>query len=149
MAVTMEQIQNEQKALLILIESLQGAQSFDDKQAMMPMINEQTKKLTDLLAEFEKEHPAREIDTNAILPVVEVVLTPAQRRRVKEQTDIDVPSVRIPDPDHTLTTNMEHIDPDFIEQKALEQANAFKKMMEEQEAVMAAQAAAENPDEEN
>jgi len=135
MALDTTKIDDERKALQILAEAAQNCKDDDERDMLMQEIHKSAEKLQALCDELQAE--ADKIAENAAVAkvdfeaVVEVVLTPAQRQRVLEKTGIEVPSVRIPDPDGTLTHNMQHIEPDFIEQAAIKQAEAFKSMVDD------------------
>ena len=124
-------IENEQKALQLLCDEMQNAKDDETREALAEQIKLIAAKLEKMCADLQAEAdqiapPDDDINMKA---VVEVVLTPDQRRRVLEATGIDVPSVRISDPNATLTKNMKHIQPDFIEECAMEQAEHFKRMV--------------------
>lgn len=134
MALDTSKIEEERKALQILADAAQTC-SDDERSLIMQEIQKSAANLQKLCDELQAEadkiaeaNPAKKIDFEA---VVEVVLTPEQRKRVLEKTGIDVPSVRIQDPDATLTKNMAHIEPDFIEQSAIAQAERFKSLVED------------------
>ena len=129
-------IENEQKALQLVCDEMQQAKDDETRDALAEQIKilaENLEKMcADLQAEADKLTPPDNEDIN-MKAVVEVVLTPEQRKRVLETTGIDVPSVRISDPNATLTRNMKFIQPDFIEECAIEQAEHFKRMVADYE----------------
>lgn len=129
-------IQNEQKALQLLCDEMQQAKDDETREALAEQIKLMAANLEKMCAELQAEAdliaPPDTDDVN-IKAVVEVVLTPEQRKRVLETTGIDVPSVRISDPNATLTKNMKHIQPEFIEECAIEQAEHFKSMLADYE----------------
>ena len=129
-------IENEKKALQLLADEVQKTEDADQREMLMAEIQKSAAKLQALCegmqAEADKIKPPQNDKIN-IDAVVEVVLTKEQRQRVLEQTGIDVPSVRISDPTGDLTKNMPIIEPEFIEQCAITQANAFKDLMADAE----------------
>lgn len=133
MALDASKVENERKALLVLAEAVQNC-SDEERPFLMEEIKKTAEKLQALCDELQAEADKiaetlpKDEEINA---VVEVVLTPDQRKRVLEATGIDVPSVKIPDPDALLTKNMQHIEPEFIELSAIEQAKRFKAMVED------------------
>ncbi len=133
MALDASKIENERKALMVLAEAVQNCS--DEER---PMLMEEIKKTAEKLQSLCDELQAEADQMAAALPqdeelnvVVEIVLTPDQRKRVLEATGVDVPSVKIPDPDALLTKNMQHVEPEFIEMSAMEQAKRFKSMVED------------------
>ena len=129
-------IENEKKALKLLTDEVQKTKDEDQRNMLMAEIQKSAQKLEamceELQAEADKMRPPPEerIPVNA---VVEVVLTKEQRQRVLEQTGVDVPSVRIPDPTGQLTKSMPTMDPVLIEESAISQANAFKELVADAE----------------
>ena len=127
-------IDNERKALQLLTEQVQQC-SDDERDFLMNEIHKSAEKLQKMCDELQAK--ADEIAATAPKPqvdleaVVEVVLTREQRDRVLAQTGIDVPSIRIPDPTAALTKNMVHIEPEFVEKCAIEQAERFKMLVED------------------
>lgn len=131
-------IENEKKALQLLANEVQNCKDDDERDALMAEVQKSAKKLEELCAELQKEADAikpPEDEKKLLDAVVEVVLTKDQRRRVLEATGIDVPSVRISDPTSDLTRNMQHIQPEFIEECAMKQANLFKQLVSDAEEV--------------
>ena len=101
-------IENEQKALQLLANEVQNTKDDDTRDMLIAEIQKSAQKLQEMCQELQAradqfKPPQTDVNIDA---VVEVVLTPEQRRRVLEATGIDVPSVRIPDPNATLTKNM-------------------------------------------
>ncbi|MCL2325951.1 MAG: hypothetical protein FWC40_05575 [Proteobacteria bacterium] len=137
MALDTKPIETERKALQVLCEAMQEAGE-DERELLMAEIEKSAAKLEMLCAELQAEadatKPAVDLPEVHLDAVVEVVLTPDQRRRVLEKTGIDVPSVRIQDPTADLTKFMPQISLDFIEKCAIEQAEAFKAMVADAEA---------------
>ena len=129
-------VENEKKALQLLMDEYQKADQ-NDKELLMDAIQKQTEKLDAACKELQDKadamNPDSEEDDPASHAVVEVVLTPEQRKRVKDITGIDVPSVRIPDPTSNLTRNMASVEPEIIEERAIHQAKIFKKLVAEAE----------------
>ena len=129
-------VENEKKALQLLVDEYQKADD-NDKELLRDAIQAQAEKLDavckDLQAKADAIKPPDAPEDPAKKAVVEVVLTPEQRARVKEKTGIDVPSVRISDPTSNLTKNMPAMKPEFIEERAIHQANVFKKLVAEAE----------------
>ena len=127
-------IENEQKALQLLANEIQNAPDEETRNALILAIQESAAKLQKLCDELQAEEDALEqkleVEENTVTPVVEVVLTREQYDQVLAQTGVAVPSVRIPDPIGTLTKNMAFVEPDFVLSCALDQARAFKEMME-------------------
>lgn len=133
MALDASKVENERKALMVLAEAVQNC-SDEERPLLMEEIQKTAAKLQQLCDELQAEADkitAALPQDEEIQAVVEVVLTPDQRRRVLEATGIDVPSVKIPDPNALLTKNMQHIEPEFIELSAMEQAKRFKAMVED------------------
>ncbi len=125
-------VENERKALQLLCEEMQNAKDADTRDALMEQIQATAaalEKLCEKLQAEADEIAPPETDEVNLNAVVEVILTPDQRRRVLEITGIDVPSVRIPDPTAELTRNMQFIKPDFVEECAIEQAENFKRLV--------------------
>jgi len=137
MALDTKPIETERKALQVLCEAMKEAGE-EDRELLMAEIQKSASKLETLCAELQAEadavKPAVELPELHMDAVVEVVLTPDQRRRVLEKTGIDVPSVRIQDPNAELTKYMSHIELDFVEKCAIDQAEAFKAMVADAEA---------------
>lgn len=133
MALDASKVENERKALMVLAEAVQNC-SDEERPFLMEEIKKTAEKLQALCDELQAEADKiaetlpKDEEINA---VVEVVLTPDQRKRVLDETGVDVPSVKIPDPDALLTKNMQHIEPEFIELSAIEQAKRFKSMVED------------------
>ena len=129
-------IENEKKALQLLAAEMQKATDEDQRDMLMGEIKKSADKMQamceEMQAEADKIRPPEVVDA-AVHAVVEVVLTPEQRRRVLEETGIDVPSVRIPDPTGELTKNMPSMDRSFVEKCAISQANAFKQLVADAE----------------
>ncbi len=129
-------IENEQKALQLLANEVQNAKDDDERDMLIAEIQKSAAKLEGLCRELQAQAdemvPKQEENPN-INAVVEVVLTKEQRQRVLEATGIDVPSVRIPDPTADLTKNMHEIQPEFIEECAISQANTFKQLVADAE----------------
>ncbi|MBQ4360763.1 MAG: hypothetical protein II767_10945 [Proteobacteria bacterium] len=128
-------IENEKKALQLLADEIQKATDDDTREMLAAEIQKTAEKLEKLCAELQAEAdklaPPEEDDlTNA---VVEVILTKEQRQRVFEKTGIDVPSVRIPDPTADLTKNMSIMQPEFVEECAITQAESFKRLVADAE----------------
>lgn len=133
MALDASKVENERKALMVLAEAVQNC-SDEERPLLMEEIQKTAAKLQQLCDELQAEADkmtAALPQEEEIQAVVEVVLTPDQRRRVLDATGIDVPSVKIPDPNALLTKNMQHIEPEFIELSAMEQAKRFKAMVED------------------
>ena len=131
-------VENEQKALMLLAEEVQKAPDQETRDALIAAIQESAAKLQKLCDELQAQADAMapkpdSADGEEVNPVVEIVLTRDQFARVKEETGVEVPSVRIPDPDGTITKNMAFIEPDFVYECALNQARAFKEMLAEAE----------------
>lgn len=130
-------IDNERAALLLLIDEIQKTTDDDEREALAEAIQAQANKLQSMCDELQTQADeimnAQEKDPNLNV-VVEVVLTPEQRARVLEKTGVDVPSVKIPDPTAELTKNMAFIKPDYIEQRAMLQAENFKRLLEDMDA---------------
>ena len=131
----MSAVQNEQKALLLLADEIQKCDDDDTRELLAAEIQKSAEKLQALCNELQAEadsmaQDAPKPNTDA---VVEVVLTKDQRALVLEKTGLDVPSIRIPDPNADLTRNMKDIDPDFILDCALKQADKFKRFVAESE----------------
>lgn len=125
-------IDNERAALLVLMDEMSKTNDDDMREELADVIKAQAQKLLEMCDDLQaaadeivKNQPQEE--PNA---VVEVVLTPEQRAHVLAETGIDVPSVRIPDPTSELTRNMAFIQPDFIEERAIIQANQYKAIIE-------------------
>lgn len=139
-------VENEKKALQLLMDEYQKADG-NDKELLMDAIQKQAAKLDAVCQELQDKadaiNPNVESDDPALKAVVEVVLTPEQRARVKEATGIDVPTVRIPDPTSNLTKNMAAVKPEYIEERAILQAKLFKKMVAEAEDIAEAEQAAQ------
>ena len=129
-------IDNERAALLLLVDEIQKTTDDDEREALAEAIQAQANKLQsmcdDLQAQADEIMKSQEKDPNLNV-FVEVVLTPEQRARVLEATGVDVPSVKIPDPTAELTKNMAYIKPDYIEQRAMLQAENFKRLLEDME----------------
>ena len=139
-------IDNEKAALLLLINEMQNASNDEERDNLKEALETQAAKLQSLCDELQakaddiiKDNPKNE----SMDAVVEVVLTPEQRSRVLAKTGVDVPSIKIPDPSSELTKNMQYVQPDFIELRAIIQAENFKQLMEDME-----QASAESTEEE-
>lgn len=128
-------IENEKNALKLLADEVQKATDDDTREMLVAEIQKSAEKLEKLCAELQAEAdkiaPPEALD--APQAVVEVVLTKDQRQRVLEKTGIDVPSVRIPDPTADLTKNMSIIQPEFIEECAIKQAENFKQLVADAE----------------
>ena len=132
----MSAVQNEQKALQLLANEVQNAKDDDERDMRIAEIQKSAAKLDALCKDLQAQADAikPEIEPPASVDaVVEVVLTPEQRKRVLEATGIDVPSVRIPDPTSDLTQNMKEVQPEFIEECAMKQANIFKQLVADAE----------------
>ncbi len=129
-------IEEEKKALQLLASEVQKTTDDEQRKLLMDEIQKSAAKLesmcADLQEEADKMRPPQS-DKLHLEAVVEVVLTREQRQRVLEKTGIDVPSVRIPDPTGELTKNMPQMNPAFIEESALSQANAFKELVADAE----------------
>lgn len=128
-------IDDEKKALQVLAEQVQQCKDDDERNLLIAEIQKTAAKLQELCDNLQAEAdkimenaPKTNVDFTA---VVEVVLTPEQRKRVLERTGIDVPSVKIPDPTGKLTENMQHVEPSFVEQCAIDQAKQFKALVED------------------
>ena len=129
-------IENEKKALELLASEVQKAKDDDQRNMLMAEIQKSAQKLEAMCAEMQAEaDKIREVkkEQSHVDAVVEVMLTKEQRQRVLEQTGVDVPSVRIPDPTGQLTKNMPRMDPALIEESAISQANAFKELVADAE----------------
>ena len=129
-------IDNEKAALLLLIDEMQNASSDEDRDNLKEAIEAQAAKLQSMCDDLQAKADEIMADApqNSMMDaVVEVVLTPEQRARVLERTGIDVPSIKIPDPTTELTKNMQYVKPEFIEQRAMIQAQNFKQLMEDME----------------
>ena len=128
-------IENEKKALQLLADEIQKAPDDDTREALAAEIQKTAEKLEKLCAELQAEAdklaPPNEEDLTNV--VVEVILTKEQRQRVLEKTGIDVPSVRIPDPTADLTKNMSIMQPEFVEECAITQAENFKRLVADAE----------------
>ena len=135
MALDTTAIENEKNALKLLADEIQKAQDDDTREMLTEEIKKTAEKLEKLCAELQAEAdklaPPEEEDTSSA--VVEVILTKDQRKRVLEATGIDVPSVRIPDPTANLTKNMSIMQPEFIEDCAISQAELFKQLVADAE----------------
>ena len=130
-------IENEQKALQLLANEVQNTKDDETRDMLIAEIQKSAQKLQDMCQELQAradqfKPPQNDVNMDA---VVEVVLTPDQRKRVLDATGIDVPSVRIPDPNATLTKNMGTMKPEFIEKCAMSQAEAFKRLVADAEEV--------------
>lgn len=126
MALDTKAIEDERKALEVLIESMEGA-SEDEVKLLVKEIEKTAQKIEKLCEALQSKadsipKPELEATQDAF---VEIVLTPEQRARVLEKTGIDVPSLRLEDPTSELTQNMPHVEPDYIEKRAIEQAEIF------------------------
>ncbi len=129
-------IENEQKALQLLAAEIQKTNDGDTRDMLMAEIKKSADKLQSLCAELQAKADAMKPETAPVAKadaVVEVILTKEQRARVLEKTGIDVPSVRIPDPTSDLTKNMPNIQPEYIEECAINQANRFKELVADAE----------------
>lgn len=129
-------IENEKKALELLASEVQKAKDDDQRNMLMAEIQKSAQKLETMCAEMQAEadkiRGANKVQSH-VDAVVEVMLTREQRQRVLEQTGVDVPSVRIPDPTGELTKSMPTMEPEFIEESAISQANAFKELVADAE----------------
>lgn len=129
-------IENEKKALELLASEVQKAKDDDQRNMLMAEIQKSAQKLETMCAEMQAEadkiRGANKVQSH-VDAVVEVMLTREQRQRVLEQTGVDVPSVRIPDPTGDLTKSMPTMEPGFIEESAISQANAFKELVADAE----------------
>ena len=139
-------IQNEQKAIMLLTEEVQKTSDAEERDALVAAIRKSAEKIQAMSAEMQARADAvtvPKVENFDIKAVVEVVLTPDQRKRVLEAYGVDVPSVRFPDSTGTLTRNMKNIEPDYIEECAMKQAKAFKDMVAEAEAAAESEAEAD------
>jgi len=134
--VTLEDIEEEQKAIALLSDELTNAETPEQIEQLTAMIAEMAAKLEAMCESFEdqvrEEHPEAFDDDGELKeekpPRVEVILTDSQRDRVREETGVDMPSVLIDDPDGTLTRTMEHSEPEEIEEIAVRKAIEFVAM---------------------
>lgn len=129
-------IDTEKKALELLANEIQNCKDDDERDMLMAEIQKSAKKLQELCDDLQKQADdikQPEDDKKVVDAVVEVVLTKEQRQRVLAATGIDVPSVRISDPTADLTRNMQHIEPEFIEECAMKQAELFKQLVADAE----------------
>lgn len=125
-ALDTKAIEDERKALEILVESIEGA-SEDDMKVLLKEIEKTAQKIEEMCEALQAKADAIPRPESEMTPeaFVEIVLTPEQRARVLEKTGIDVPSLRLEDPTSELTRNMIHVEPDYIEARAIEQAEMF------------------------
>ena len=126
-------IENERAALMVLMDEMSRVKDDDEREELGDAIKAQAEKLQKMCEDLQAQADAlaqEKPKDNLTDAVVEVVLTPEQRARVLEKTGIDVPSVKIPDPTSELTNNMAFVKPEFIEQRAIMQAENFKRLIE-------------------
>ena len=136
----LKDIENEQKAIQLLAQEVQKANDADERDAMIEEIKRMADRLQKMCEAMKDEADkvvVPKLDNLDIEAVVEVILTPDQRRHVMDEYGVDVPSIRIPDPTGVLTKNMHNITPSYIEECAMKQAKAFKKMVAEAERLAA------------
>ena len=126
--ITMQQLLEGQAEMNRLVEELAGAKTPDEIQRIAKALEVRGTELAQLGAEFERQELAK------IGPQprgdFEVVLTAAQRERIREQTGVVLESVVLSDPSGTLMSAMPRANPAFIEQYALEQAQRLKAVRE-------------------
>ncbi|MFA5625577.1 MAG: hypothetical protein WC966_11070 [Bradymonadales bacterium] len=120
----------ERKAMQVLMDSLEEAQG-SDRDAVVEAIQEQAKRLQAACDELEAEAKAQDVQKPEDEPeiFVEILLTPEQMQRVKTATGVEIPSIKLKDPTGALSKNMQHIEPEFVEEKAMEKAEQFNEMM--------------------
>ena len=126
-------IENERAALMVLMDEMSRVKDDDEREALADAIKGQAEKLQKMCEDLQAQADAlaqEKPEDNLKDAVVEVVLTPEQRARVLEKTGIDVPSVKIPDPTSELTQHMAFVKPEFIEQRAILQAENFKRIVD-------------------
>jgi DNA-binding MarR family transcriptional regulator len=121
MAVTLKELEERQRAVLALIDELNGATDPKRVQALANQLSREGAELDALAKRFEREELDR-AGPRQTGGKVEVELTPEQRARIRLQTGIDLVSVTIPDETGTMTRSMPHQDPDWIEWLAMKEA---------------------------
>lgn len=129
-------IDNERKALLLLAEEVQKTTDDDTRNALIAEIQKTAAHLQELCDALQAK--ANELvpptpSEDVAVPVVEIVLTRDQHDIVMRETGVDVPSVRIPDPNGNITKNMAFIEPHFVLECALTQATMFKQLVADAE----------------
>jgi hypothetical protein len=118
--ITMDELLKKQRAMSEKAQALVNERDVDKIQAITAELEQDGKALQELALAFEKQELAK-----AGPPPrgkLEVVLTPAQRERVKHLTGVDMASVFIADEAGVLSKAMPHTSPHDIEQLALAEA---------------------------
>lgn len=123
-------VMEEKKALEVLFAALEDAQG-EDRDAVVEAIQAQAKRLQDACEDLEAEaQKLPQAQTDAQVEAnVEILLTPAQRDAVKQETGVDVPSIVLQDPTGALTKHMSFIKPEFVQARAMEKALRFNEMI--------------------
>ncbi len=144
---TVDDILAEQQAMNLMMEELQKATDPKAFNQILAAIQESGKRIEEMSQAFADAFYAEHAEalaqsSEAVVPKIEVLLTPEQRQRVFEASGVDIPSVKLVDPTGALNAAMPSTPPPFIEAQAIKQAEAFKEMVAAQEAAAAAVAEA-------
>jgi hypothetical protein len=124
--ITMDELLQRQREMVKKAESLISERDVDKIQAITSELEREGKELEQLALAFEKQELAK-----AGPPPrgsLEVVLTPDQRRRVQELTEVELASVVIPDEMGVLSKAMPRTDPRDIELLAIQEARRIRAM---------------------
>ena len=139
MSTKLEDIENEQKATQILMQQLAQAEDAEERDALLAMVIAQGAKLEETAVAFGEQEEARLTEEypdalNPNVPRVAVLLTDEQRKRVFEETGIDVHTVYIDDMSGRQMQGMPEAHPDEIEAIAMEKAISVRQQIEAAEA---------------
>lgn len=124
--IKMEDLLARQRAMGEKAQSLVNEKDVEKIQALTAELEQEGRELEKLAKEFERQELAK-----AGPPPrgkLEVVLTPAQRERVKKQTGVELASVVVPDEMGVLAKAMPNTTPREIEQLAMAEARRLASM---------------------
>jgi hypothetical protein len=118
--ITMDELLGKQRAMADKAQSLAAEKDVERIQSITAELEHEGRDLEALALAFQKQELAK-----AGPPPkgkLEVMLTAAQRERVKQLTDVDMPSVVVADEMGVLSQAMPHTDPRDIERLAISEA---------------------------
>ena len=134
--ISLEDIQQEQQAMQIMIEELNKTTDQDAFQLIVAELQEAGERLRALAAAFQAqfleeyaEFLSEEGESKTASAKIEIVLTPGQRRRVFDETGVDMPSLLLNDEVGAWAMNMDTTKPDEIEPLAIQRAHEFNEMV--------------------
>jgi hypothetical protein len=137
-AADIDQVMAERDALQLMVDQLEKAEDYEQMEQMLGLIQAQAAQLEGVAAEYGADMQAQAAAYDAtgvsVRGKTEVLLTPEQRERVKEQTGVDMPSVILSDPVGAVAISMPETAPAIIEAEAIKVAEEFNRMVAAQAA---------------